>query len=225
MTSITPTGTSTTTTPSATGAAASASSGASAGLSGDMQTFLKMLTTQLKNQDPLNPVESTDFAVQLATFSGVEQQVRTNGLLERMTGANGMSGLGGVAGWVGMQARVAAPVNFSGGPVTLSLSPDALADGAVLVTYDARNREVKREAVSPTATNLTWVGSDGSGGVLPAGTYRFALESTRAGSVIATSAPETYATVTEVRAGGGDGPLLVLDTGATVRPKDVTALR
>ena len=44
-------------------------------ISSDFQTFLTMLTTQLQNQDPLNPVESSDFAVQLATFSGVEQQV------------------------------------------------------------------------------------------------------------------------------------------------------
>ena len=43
-----------------------------------------MLTTQIKNQDPLNPMEGTEFAVQLATFSGVEQQVQTNQLLARL---------------------------------------------------------------------------------------------------------------------------------------------
>ena len=42
---------------------------------GDFETFLKMLTTQIRNQDPLNPMEGSEFAVQLATFSGVEQQV------------------------------------------------------------------------------------------------------------------------------------------------------
>ena len=47
-------------------------------LSSDFETFLKMLTVQLENQDPLNPVDSADYAVQLATFSGVEQQVQTN---------------------------------------------------------------------------------------------------------------------------------------------------
>lgn len=52
---------------------------------GDFETFLKMLTTQIRNQDPLNPMEGSDFAVQLATFSGVEQQVQTNDLLQKMT--------------------------------------------------------------------------------------------------------------------------------------------
>ena len=53
-------------------------------ISSDFETFLKMLTTQLQNQDPLDPVKSEDFAVQLATFSGVEQQVLTNDLLESL---------------------------------------------------------------------------------------------------------------------------------------------
>ena len=52
----------------------------------DFDTFLKLLTTQMKNQDPLNPIDSTDYATQLATFSGVEQQTRTNQLLESLSG-------------------------------------------------------------------------------------------------------------------------------------------
>jgi flagellar basal-body rod modification protein FlgD len=54
-------------------------------ITADFQTFLQLLTTQLKNQDPLNPMESTEYATQLATFSGVEQQVRTNELLESLS--------------------------------------------------------------------------------------------------------------------------------------------
>ncbi len=49
----------------------------------DYETFLRMLTTQLQNQDPMNPMESDDFAMQLATFSGVEQQVKTNEIPDR----------------------------------------------------------------------------------------------------------------------------------------------
>ena len=52
-----------------------AETGGNSALSSDFETFLRMLTTQLQNQDPLNPVDSADFAVQLATFSSVEQQV------------------------------------------------------------------------------------------------------------------------------------------------------
>lgn len=54
-------------------------------INADFQTFLRMLTTQLQNQDPMNPMESSDFSVQLATFSGVEQQVMTNQLLTSLS--------------------------------------------------------------------------------------------------------------------------------------------
>ena len=42
-------------------------------ISSDFDTFLRMLTVQMRNQDPLDPIDSADYAVQLATFSGVEQ--------------------------------------------------------------------------------------------------------------------------------------------------------
>lgn len=45
-------------------------------LNGDFETFLRLLTTQLQNQDPLDPTNSTEFVAQLANFSSVEQQVR-----------------------------------------------------------------------------------------------------------------------------------------------------
>ena len=59
------------------------SSTSTGGISSDFNTFLRMLTVQMQNQDPLNPIDSADYAVQLATFSGVEQQVRTNQLAGR----------------------------------------------------------------------------------------------------------------------------------------------
>ena len=74
-------------------AAASTNSASNAVISSDFETFLKMLTTQMQNQDPLNPIESSDYAVQLATFSGVEQQVRTNQLLADLANQMGSSGL------------------------------------------------------------------------------------------------------------------------------------
>lgn len=197
---------------------------AKSALSGDMDTFLRLLTTQLRNQDPLKPMESTEFAVQLATFSSVEQQVRTNDFLEKIAGGGSLSGMADLAGWVGMEARVAAPVQFSGTPVSLTYKADATADAAVLVTYDSLNREVKREAVSPTATSLTWVGSDGSGGLLPNGSYTFKLESMKASEVLSQKPVEVFAVVTEVQS-GADGPIVVLQGGSSVAASAVTALR
>lgn len=50
----------------------------------DYQTFLKLLVAQMKNQDPLSPMESTEYVAQLATFSQVEQSIQMNRKLEDM---------------------------------------------------------------------------------------------------------------------------------------------
>ena len=92
-------------------------------ISSDFNTFLRMLTVQMKNQDPLDPIDSADYAVQLATFSGVEQQVKTNDLLAALSGQMAISGLAEMAGWVGREARAAMPGSFDGSPITISPSP------------------------------------------------------------------------------------------------------
>lgn len=50
----------------------------------DYESFLKLLVTQMKNQDPTKPMDSTDYVAQLATFSQVEQTVQTNARLEQL---------------------------------------------------------------------------------------------------------------------------------------------
>jgi flagellar basal-body rod modification protein FlgD len=56
-------------------------------LSQDYDMFLRLMTAQLKNQDPLQPLDGTEFVAQLAQFSGVEQQIKTNERLDSLLGA------------------------------------------------------------------------------------------------------------------------------------------
>ena len=58
--------------------AAASTAAASNELSGNMNQFLQLLTTQLQNQDPLNPMDSSTFTQQLVEYSQVEQQINTN---------------------------------------------------------------------------------------------------------------------------------------------------
>jgi flagellar basal-body rod modification protein FlgD len=192
-------------------------------ISSDFNTFLKMLTTQLKNQDPLNPMDNSEYAVQLATFSGVEQQVKTNTLLESLGTQLGLSGLSTYAGWVGKDARADMPVWYSGKPVTLAAQPDPQADRADLVVTDAAGGVVARQPVPLDADTATWTGLDPSGVPLPTGRYTFTLESFAQGARIATTPAEAYARVTEVR--GGTTPTLVFEGGVEVEAKVATALR
>lgn len=189
---------------------------------GDFQTFLKMLTTQIKHQDPLNPMEGSDFAVQLATFSGVEQQVRTNQLLEQLAGERG-GGLAALADWIGREVRTTAPVAFDGTPITLDIQPDQGADRVELVTLDLRGREIMREDIGLGSGEIDWMGRT-EDGPLPAGTYSFKLVSYRGDEILATSAVGAFTRVTGAEL-TTDGARLSLHGGATALESEVTALR
>jgi len=193
-------------------------------ISSDFETFLKMMTTQLENQDPLNPLDSAEFAVQLATFSNVEQQVRTNVLLEELGAQIGLSGMSEMAGFVGMETRVKAPARFTGAPVELSIDLAEGADGGVLVVKDEAGTELQRLAVDTGARFHLWNGADDQGVPFAPGNYSFEVESYEDDEVIDVSQAEVYARVEEARLEKG-ATVLLLDSGVTVPADSVTALR
>ncbi|HEY6919116.1 MAG TPA: flagellar hook capping FlgD N-terminal domain-containing protein, partial [Tabrizicola sp.] len=193
-------------------------------ITSDFNTFLKMLTVQMQNQDPMNPIDSADYAVQLATFSGVEQQVRTNQLLADMQGKFQQMGMAEMASWIGKEARSPAPVRYDGAPVTLSPNPAVGANRAVLAVRDAQGTLVSREEIPVSSQPYQWLGAGMDGSPLPPGTYSIALESMNGEAVIDSRAVEHYARVIEAR-GGPSGTKLVLEGGIEVSATDVTALR
>src|SRR5260221_8065240 len=80
---------------------ASKSAAAAQQVSGTFDTFLKLLTAQLKNQDPLKPMDSSEFTQQLVSYSQVEQQINTNANLEKLiTGVQGNQ-LASSVGYIG----------------------------------------------------------------------------------------------------------------------------
>jgi len=204
-------------------AAPAASADARSNIAADFDTFLTMLTTQMKNQDPLNPVDSADFAVQLATFSGVEQQVQTNDLLRAMGAAGNMGGLSQHAAWVGMEARSAAPIRFSGTPVELHYDVPLDAAGADIVVRDSSGIEARRMAVTGPGP-MVWDGTGQSGAALPAGDYTATIESRDASGATTSTPVGSYARVTEVRA-DPEGAVAILEGGVRVAVSDITALR
>ncbi len=188
-------------------------------------TFLKMMTTQIKNQDPLNPMSADQLAVQLATFSGVEQQTKTNDLLAQLLGQSALTGMGQMVGWVGKEARIAAPAYFDGStPVTLSPNPAQAATKVVLVVTDQSGAEVSRTEL-PLGTNAyAWQGRDAQGNVLPKGIYKLSLESWQGDKVLDTSQIEHYAKISEIRS-TSDGVSALLPGGVEALVAEITAIR
>lgn len=196
----------------------------SSAISSDFETFLKMLTAQLQNQDPLNPIESTDYAVQLATFSSVEQQVQTNDLIKALSNQIGVIGMSQATGWVGMDVETTEPVKFSGDPVDLKFQPQYGVDESYLIVQDGNGAEVQRFQIDPSQSEMTWFGEDKDGYPLPDGTYKFFVENHADGTFHSNSDVASFGRVTEARRQGGD-IMLVLESGAIVDADSVSALR
>ncbi|WP_371170468.1 flagellar hook capping FlgD N-terminal domain-containing protein [Aliiroseovarius sp. 2305UL8-7] len=195
-----------------------------AAISSDFETFLKMLTAQMENQDPLNPVEGSDYAVQLATFSGVEQQVMTNDLLEGLGAKLGLMGLSDIAGWVGMEARVAAPVLFDQTPITLVPQPASGADQTRLVVKNEAGTIVENRVIPLSSEPIQWAGVDEGGTPYPQGVYSFELISMGAGRHLSSDPVEAFSRITETQS--ADGNLwLVLESGQKVAADQVAAIR
>lgn len=193
-------------------------------ISSDFDTFLRLLTAQIGNQDPLDPMKAEEFAVQLATFSSVEQQVRTNQLLESLGGKLGANGLTDMAAWVGRSARAAMPAFFDGRPVEVSIPEPVAGNGHELVAFGPSGSEVWRQAIDPAAGPVMWNGVDDANIPVPPGLYSFRLESFEDGRSVASEPAQTYGHVREVRS-DSRGLVLVFPGGVELPPDEVTALR
>lgn len=190
----------------------------------DFETFLTLLTTQLQNQDPLNPTDSTEFVAQLASFSQVEQQVRSNDQLEKIYEALGGGASSGLAAWIGAEVRAAAQASFTGDAVSVLADPVEGATRAVMTVTDEFGQTVATRDVSAAATTLTWDGRNSLGETQPDGLYSFSVASYKDDDLLETRPGEVFAKVTEVRIEDGE-TVLVLEGGAQAPVDSVTALR
>ncbi|MEP1610564.1 MAG: flagellar hook capping FlgD N-terminal domain-containing protein [Roseobacter sp.] len=193
-------------------------------LASDFETFLKMLTAQARYQDPLEPIDSSEYAAQLAQFSMVEQQVLSNDLLTELGDQIGSSTIGQMASWIGMEARSIAAASYQGDPITILPTVEAGADEAILIAYNADGAEVERRQIAVSSEQIDWDGTLADGSSLPNGNYTFKIESRLLGESIGTTTAETYSRITEARR-DGDETIFVLNSGVGVTADSVTALR
>ena len=199
-------------------------SSSSAVLSSDFDTFLQMLTAQAEYQDPLEPIDNSEYAAQLAQFSMVEQQVTTNDLIQQMLSALGANDMASAANWIGMEALVQGPAVFDGTPVTIAPNPPISADEVTLIVTNAQGTEVQRQTMPLGAAPFIWDGRTANGSTLAPGEYSFEVESKSNGAVLVTDPAMTYSRVTAARVDSG-ATLLVLNSGYMIEATNVLGLR
>lgn len=197
---------------------------AAAVLSSDFETFLQMLTAQARFQDPLEPIDSSEYAAQLAQFSMVEQQVQSNELLRFLGAQLGQSTIGQMASWIGLEARTSVSVPFEGDPITVFTEPDTVAEEAFLIAYGPDGAEVQRTQIPADTREFEWLGIADGGAFLPLGNYNFVVESRTAGQTTSTIPAETFARITEARSVDGTSSFM-LKGGSIVTAEQVVALR
>ncbi len=136
-------------------------------LASNFETFLALLTSQLKNQDPLSPVDSNQFTAQLTQMAGVEQQLLTNELLKSLVAAQGGGGLDSAAHYIGKDATAAwSATRFIDGEASWSYEVASNAASVKLEVVDGSGRVVWSGDAPNKSTGVhefTWDGDSTSG--------------------------------------------------------------
>lgn len=143
-------------------------------LANSEETFMKLLTTQLRNQDPLSPLDSTQFTQQLVQMTSVEQQIYGNQLLESLVGQGGGS-LTNAVGLIGRQVTAqGSTTGLSNGQASWAYNLPSAASDATIEVLDSTGRVVFSRAAETGAGSHTfdWDGRSTTGAQQPDGDYR-----------------------------------------------------
>lgn len=193
-------------------------------LSSDFNAFLNMLTTQLKHQDPLNPVDSADYAMQLAAFSTVEQQVLLNQKMDVLQNNLHQNTLASLSNWMGKTVKLPGSFTFSGGEVTALITPPTGSEKTDFIVQDAAGAEIFRHRLGAQDQEFAWAGTTSKGAVAPFGHYNFALEGFAKDQSLGISKLASLQTIEEI-AQPAEDILVTLENGQTLPWKSLTGLR
>jgi flagellar basal-body rod modification protein FlgD len=161
-----------------TAAAQTQSQKSSFSLAADLDSFLLLLTTQLKNQDPLAPLDSNEFTGQLVAFAGVEQQIATNDHLEQLLNLQSASLAASIIGFVGTDVVAeVSQVPLQGGEAKFTYSLTGNAKNVVISITDDKGNIMLTKAGELSAGDheFVWDGNDVNGQKVPDGPYRVSV--------------------------------------------------
>src|SRR5580698_7192410 len=199
----TTTATTPTTTTSNTSTAQAAGDVGSQQLAGNFNSFLTLLTTQLQNQDPLDPLDTNQFTQQLVEFASVQQQVDMNTNLQTLItlqqtsqATSAMQFLGNTVTLTGTTATLS---NATSSPAAWSLNSPSPATGTVTITNSSGQMAYTGTVALNSGTQTyNWNGKGTNGTTWPDGQYTLGITATNATGQAVTVSTQTQGTVSGV---------------------------
>ncbi|MCA3596073.1 MAG: flagellar hook assembly protein FlgD [Methylobacterium sp.] len=147
------------------------------GIANNFDQFLQLLTTQLKNQSPLDPLDTNQFTQQLVQFAGVEQQLRTNETLSTLVSANRVGNATSALGFVGANVTV----DRNGSPMQdgkvkwLMNAPRAGTASITIKDKDGKTVHVGSKTLTAGEQEFVWDGKLPNGSQAAAGEYKISV--------------------------------------------------
>lgn len=179
--------------------------------------FLKLLVTQMKNQDPLNPLDNAQVTSQMAQLSTVTGIDKVNATLEALNGSFQSSQALQAAGMIGHGVFVpGANVTLTGGKALFGAELDGAADSMQVTIRDAAGKAIHKIDLGPQqggVVALQWDGTTDSGRLAADGNYTFELNATRGGQKVGAAAL-SFGQVASVSTGAAGVKLNLLNIGA-----------
>jgi len=195
----------------------------------DFTTYITLLTQQLKNQDPLKPMDSQQFTSEIATYAQLEQQIKGNDLLQKLSDNKdyGMQTL--AASYLGKEVLADNDkISFNGSaPVDFGYTLSKAAAGAEVVISDSSGKAVRTLKVDTQEGlhALTWDGKDDKGALLGQGTYSLKVKAVDGEGDVISATSQTYLKAMEMVT-QSDGTISVkLSNGKVVDFSDIKSLR
>jgi len=204
------------------------SSSAQQALSNNFNDYLKLLTTQLQNQDPTQPMDTNAMTQQIASLAQVEQQISTNQQLGSLLAAYNTSQINGVVGYIGRRVEATGNTTvLQNGSAMLVYNLAAPAASATITVQDSTGNVIYKGAstqLSQGRNVIDWNGLNSlTKGQSPDGAYTYTVDATDANGQAVAATTYTTGTVSAVDISSGT-PTLQLGSGFTVPLSGITKI-
>jgi len=178
-------------------------------IASNFQEFLKLLTTQLKNQDPLSPLDTNQFTQQLVAFASVEQQLKTNTDLDKLVMLNKTSQATAALGFVGSQVTAdGSTTQLKNGLAAWNItSPRPAAASVSIVDQNGNTVWTGQQTLDTGTQSYSWNGRTSTGAIAPDGLYTIQITAQDAAAQSVAVSTQYTGTVTGVDLSGSQ-PLL-----------------